>query len=268
MELEDSILNFSDEDESFEDDEDVKMNDIEEGELVEKISKTGLEETSGACASSINPPSGKKNRRRRKNKGKNKHKRGSSGPKVTDINRFVLDVGKRLKERKSYLIWTAVGCLGVSALSDLVKEVDAIQTCGGQKTADGRRFRTGGGILWSILKVRDPNAYKEIMKKGKEFEKQFKQTKLKQEPLQNKEASLESSSQSMADKITANSSDVLLQQDPVEQSHSGAKRAPVHDRIRMPVTYDDLFEGIDAGKDSTDPLALMPLEESSYDVLQ
>lgn len=48
--------------------------------------------------------------------------------------------------------------------------MDAIQTCGGQKTADGRRFRTGGGILWSILKVRDPNAYKEIMKKGKEFE--------------------------------------------------------------------------------------------------
>lgn len=49
-------------------------------------------------------------------------------------------------------------------------QVDAIQTCGGQKTADGRRYRTGGGILWSILKVRDPNAYKEIMKKGKEFE--------------------------------------------------------------------------------------------------
>lgn len=48
--------------------------------------------------------------------------------------------------------------------------MDAIQNCGGQKTADGRRFRTGGGILWSILKVRDPNAYKEIMKKGQEFE--------------------------------------------------------------------------------------------------
>ncbi|WMV42509.1 hypothetical protein MTR67_035894 [Solanum verrucosum] len=24
--------------------------------------------------------------------------------------------------------------------------------------------------MWSILKVRDPNAYKEIMNKGKEFE--------------------------------------------------------------------------------------------------
>ncbi|CAN4093852.1 unnamed protein product [Withania somnifera] len=271
MELEDSILNFSDEDESIDnDDEDVKMNEIEEGELVEKISKTGLEEAGGACTSSVNPPSGKKNRRRRKkNKGKNKHKGGSSGPMVTDINRFVLDVGKRLKERKSYLIWTAIGCLGVSALSDLVKEVDAIQTCGGQKTADGRRFRTGGGILWSILKVRDPNAYKEIMKKGKEFEKQFKQAKLKQELILNKEASLEISSRTMGDKISTSSDDVLLQQDPVEQSNSGAKRASVHDRVRMPVMYDDLFdEGIDEGKDSKDPLALMASEKSSCDVAE
>lgn len=206
----------------------------------------------------------KKNRRRRKNKGKNKRKRVSSGP-ITDINRFVLDVGKRLKERKSYLIWTAVGCLGVSALSDLVKEVDAIQTCGGQKTADGRRYRTGGGILWSILKVRDPNAYKEIMKKGKEFEKQFRQAHLKQEPLQNQEAALERSSQTRGDKITASTSDVFLKQDPVEHSNSGANHAPVHDRIRMPVKYDDLF---DEGKDSKEPSALMPPEESSYDVAE
>lgn len=88
MELEDSILDFSDEEESFEDG-DVKMNDIEEGELVERISKTGLEESGDACASSTNPVSGNKNQRRKKNKRKNKRKRGSSGPKVTDINRFV-----------------------------------------------------------------------------------------------------------------------------------------------------------------------------------
>ena len=37
--------------------------------------------------------------------------------------RFVLDTCKFLKEKKSYLVWTAVGCLGVSALSDLIKEV-------------------------------------------------------------------------------------------------------------------------------------------------
>ncbi|XP_016485681.1 uncharacterized protein LOC107806079 [Nicotiana tabacum] len=253
MELEDSILDFSDEEEGFEDD-DVKMNDIEEGELVERISKTGLEESGDACASLTNPVSSNKNQRPKKNKRKNKRKRSSSGPKVTDINRFVLDVCKRLRERKSYLIWTAVGCLGVSALSDLVKEVDAIQNCGGQKTADGRRFRTGGGILWSILKVRDPNAYKEIMKKGQEFEKQFKQAKLKQEPLPNNEASFERSSQTtVGDKTTPTSKDVLLQQ--VQQSNSGAKRASVHDRIRVPITYDDIFEGIDEGRESRDSLA-------------
>lgn len=51
-----------------------------------------------------------------------------------------------------------------------MSQVDAIQACGGQKTADGKRYRTGGGILWGILKLRDPNAYKEIMKKGNDFE--------------------------------------------------------------------------------------------------
>lgn len=49
-------------------------------------------------------------------------------------------------------------------------QVNAVQACGGQMTADGRRFRTGGGILWSIIKTREPNAYKEIMKRAKEFE--------------------------------------------------------------------------------------------------
>lgn len=37
-------------------------------------------------------------------------------------------------------------------------------------TADGKRLRTGGGVLWNILKTREPKAYKEIMLKGKEFE--------------------------------------------------------------------------------------------------
>lgn len=37
-------------------------------------------------------------------------------------------------------------------------------------TADGRRLRTGGGILWNIMKTREPMAYKEIMKKAKDFE--------------------------------------------------------------------------------------------------
>ncbi|KAG5591503.1 hypothetical protein H5410_042017, partial [Solanum commersonii] len=87
--------------------------------------------------------------------------------------------------------------------------------------------------MWSILKVRDPNAYKEIMKKGKEFE-----DNLNQEPLQNKEDSLDT----MGDEITDSFSNILLQQEPVERSNDGAKRASVHDRLRMPVTYDDLFD--------------------------
>lgn len=39
------------------------------------------------------------------------------------FSRFVLDTCRRLKEKKSYMIYTAVGCLGISALSDMVKEV-------------------------------------------------------------------------------------------------------------------------------------------------
>ena len=48
--------------------------------------------------------------------------------------------------------------------------MDAIQACGGQMTADGSRCRNGGGILWNIIKAREPKAYKEIMKKVQEFE--------------------------------------------------------------------------------------------------
>lgn len=38
-------------------------------------------------------------------------------------------------------------------------------------TADGRRFRTGGGILLNTMKTREPVAYIEIMKRAKEFER-------------------------------------------------------------------------------------------------
>jgi hypothetical protein len=48
-------------------------------------------------------------------------------------------------------------------------QVEAIQKCGGQTVADGC-FRTGGGILWNIVKSREPKTYKEIMDKGKELE--------------------------------------------------------------------------------------------------
>ncbi|KAI7979793.1 hypothetical protein LOK49_Contig246G00003 [Camellia lanceoleosa] len=75
-------------------------------------------------------------------------------------------------------------------------QVDAIQVCGGQKTVDGKRCRYGGGMLWSVLKAQDPNAYREIMKKGR-------------------------------------------------------KRASVHDRMRVPVTDDDLIGEEDPKDKST-----------------
>ncbi|KAG1346393.1 hypothetical protein COCNU_06G002220 [Cocos nucifera] len=75
-----------------------------------------------------------RNQRRRVNKKNQKKKKGGAVSSITDINRQCW----RLKERKSYLVWNAVGCLGVSAFSNLVKEVETIQNCGGQTTADTR----------------------------------------------------------------------------------------------------------------------------------
>nr|GMD42750.1 Mediator of U snRNA nuclear export PHAX [Ipomoea batatas] len=161
--------------ENIEDGKDIKMSEFEEGELVEMISKTELgessavvskvesQETRAGTEDVFDKDSGSKNKNRRKNRKKKRKNKGNNGT-------FVTNVCKRLKEKKSYLVWNAVACLGVSALSDLVKEVEAIQACGGQKTADGRRFRVGGGILWKVIRAREPNAYKDIMKRGKEFE--------------------------------------------------------------------------------------------------
>ncbi|KAM7493513.1 hypothetical protein LguiB_028122 [Lonicera macranthoides] len=231
--------------------EDVDMLDVEEGELVEQNSQIATGQNSAGDVNKENQDSGNKNRRRR-NKKKNKRKKGYSGPNVTDINRFVLDVCKRLKEKKSYLVWTAVACLGVSALSDLVKEVDAIQACGGQKTADGRRFRTGGGILWGILKVRDPNVYKEIMKKGNEFETPTKNrettTTSQGIVIPSKDHTTTSTTTTVS--ILDGSDDIPpVAQNQVEQrSDNEGKRAPVHDRIRVPVAYDDDLLGAEDPK--------------------
>ncbi|XP_031098726.1 uncharacterized protein LOC116002700 [Ipomoea triloba] len=249
--------------ENFEDGKDIKMSELEEGELVEMISKTELgensaivskiesQETRAGTENLVNKDSGSKNQNRRKNrkkKKKNKGNKGTPGPNITDINRFVTNVCKRLREKKSYLVWNAVACLGVSALSDLVKEVEAIQACGGQKTADGRRFRIGGGILWNIIKAREPNAYKEIMKRGKEFEKQLKQVPktplIKQEA---KDATSQNTPGTVTDKRVAIASDGSslpsnMMCDSQEQSTSGPERQSVYNRIRMPVSYDDLFE--------------------------
>ncbi|XP_052305042.1 uncharacterized protein LOC7467937 [Populus trichocarpa] len=167
---------------------------------------------------------------------------------------FMLDTCRRLKEKKSYMLYTTVGCFGVSALSDLVKEVDAIQSCGGQMTADGRRFRTGGGILLNTMKTREPVAYIEIMKRAKEFErcisdpllqKQFRKQNVWREPEQNNEGSSQRSDFAFIDEAPASvpdgSQNELASQYQHEQSSADEKRKSVHEWIRVPVSYDDLL---------------------------
>uniref|UniRef100_A0A803LBE7 Phosphorylated adapter RNA export protein n=1 Tax=Chenopodium quinoa TaxID=63459 RepID=A0A803LBE7_CHEQI len=119
--------------------------------------------------------------------------------------------------------------------NDIEVKVEAVQVCGGQKTVLGDRYRSGGGVLWNILKARDPNAYKEIMKKGRDFEKQFRRPSV-QPP---------SASDAMTGKPVASTSDNDCEietpvQEQLPQPSAGEKRVPVHERIRVPVSYDDL----------------------------
>ncbi|KAG4382502.1 hypothetical protein GLYMA_14G092900v4 [Glycine max] len=177
-------------------------------------------------------------------------------PSNGERERFVINTCRRLKEKKSYMVYTAVACLGVCALSDLINEVEAIQACGGQMTVDGRRFRTGGGVLWSIIKVREPNAYKEIIKKAKEFEKQFRQPNVKQPPVQKKEDSFQGDDTSTfasghQGTVSDKSFSALQMQDRQHKpSGSEEKRNSVHDRLRIHVSYDDDLLGLSADNDT------------------
>ncbi|WVY89136.1 hypothetical protein V8G54_034650 [Vigna mungo] len=259
--------------------DDVEMVDVEEGEFVEQEQKQEQDDSRNVSgqngvveANNTKPQS--KNRRR---KNKRNRRKGSGINGAVDINRqlphrcttahqslililnyllmnfsvsdkfifsirFVIDVCRRLKEKKSYMVYTAVACLGVSSLSDLISEVDAIQSFGGQKTVDGSRFRTRGGVLWNIIKVREPNAYKEIMKKAKEFEKQFRQPNVNRPPLQRKENSSLGEASTFGSRPQGNVSEkpfsALRRQNQPEPSGE-AKRSSVHDRLRIPVSYDD-----------------------------
>ncbi|CAJ1973517.1 unnamed protein product [Sphenostylis stenocarpa] len=259
MEKGDNILDVIYEEDDLSDvDGDVDMADVEEGELVEPDSQNVLAQSSAGDVNEANQEPLSKNRKRRANKKKNKKKKKGSGPNATDINRFVLDTCRQLKEKKSYMVYTAVGCLGVSALNDLVNEVNAIQACGGQKTADGRRFRTGGGILWSILKVREPKVFKEIMKKTKEFEKQFRQPNVTQRTVPKKEDSSQGVPYSFSGRDHGNvsGSDILASQLQNQHEAATSEEKPisdrsVHDRLRIPVSYDDDLLGETPVNDAT-----------------
>ncbi|KAJ3681718.1 hypothetical protein LUZ60_014291 [Juncus effusus] len=120
-------------------------------------------------------------------------------------------------------------------------------------TADGRRFRTGGGILWNILKTREPKAYKEIMAKAREFEKDLRRPKCninnkRHEMVKSKENEDTKEEEEIelldANEPLNNCDDDANQKEKEEENHSGDKneRKSVRERIRVPVSYDDLFE--------------------------
>nr|GMD45949.1 phosphorylated adapter RNA export protein [Ipomoea batatas] len=144
--------------EDFEDGKDIKMSEFEEGELAEMISKTKLGENSVVVSKiesqdqtrcGTNGTENLVNKECGRRKEKKKGNKGSPGPSIKDMSSFVTTMCKRLGERKAYLVWDAVVCLGVSGVRDLVKE---------------KR------VFWNIIKVRKPNAYKEITKRALEFE--------------------------------------------------------------------------------------------------
>ncbi|CAJ2675262.1 unnamed protein product [Trifolium pratense] len=234
--------------------DDVEMLDVEEGELVEDNHQNGVV-AQHHNLTDTNNTNNQKPKPNRKRKSKKRKKKGLGSDSI-DINRFVIETCRRLKEKKSYMVYTAVGCLGVSALSDLVKEVDAIQSCGGQMTADGKRFRSGGGVLWNIIKVREPNAYKEIMKKAREFEKQFRQPCFHQPPMPKKEKDDSSQgvpcifSSGSQSNVSDNPSCAAQMEDQPKPLGSEEKRVSVHDRLRVPVSYDDDLLGASVDNDA------------------
>ncbi|CAO2203752.1 unnamed protein product [Urochloa humidicola] len=235
------------------DGDDIEMADADsdaEGTHAAEVSAAAAAAGGGSAQAEKGGPEGKNKRKKKKrNKGKKKNKGMQDGPptNIAGISRFVANTCKRLNEKKAFLVWNAVGCLGVTAVSDLVREVEAIQKCGGQTTADGSRFRTGGGILWNILKSREPKAYKEIMTKGKELEKQLKYTRRPQMS-RNEDASSQGSAliddetEAQEQKEVLDDPEQLDDEEKEPPLDHKAQRKPLADRIRVPVAYDDLFE--------------------------
>ncbi|XLS45361.1 hypothetical protein HN51_002226, partial [Arachis hypogaea] len=135
----------------YDDGDNVEMVDVEEGELVEPDFRNSLGQSEAGATNEANEDSHNKDHMLRAQKKRNKRKKKASGSnKVIDINRFVIDVCRRLKEKKQYMLYTAVGCLGVSALSDLVRETEKKMA---RKTEPGGRQRSlnqeEGDALWN-----------------------------------------------------------------------------------------------------------------------
>ncbi|KAL5729623.1 hypothetical protein ACHQM5_002549 [Ranunculus cassubicifolius] len=120
MERSENILETIYEEETLEDVDMIDAESYEEGEIPDD--KQGLQsaDKDNTSCQATHTKYLKPKPKRKKNKKKKKARPVST---ITDINRFVLDTCRRLKEKKPYLIWNAVGCLGVAALTDLIKEV-------------------------------------------------------------------------------------------------------------------------------------------------
>ena len=77
------------------------------------------------------------------------------------------------------------------------------------------------------------------------LQKQFRQPNSKQPPAQNKEASSQNIVHTSIDDTAINVSDgsqlTPPVQDQLEQPNAGGNRVSVHNRMRVPVTYDDLL---------------------------
>lgn len=122
-----------------------------------------------------------KNQKKKKKKKKRGERRRQSAPreKTVIIERFVVQTCRRIEETKYPLFREAVDRIGIEAMKGLLNQVDAIQKCGGQMTADGLRRRSAGGVLWNLLRDHvGPVLYKEIMKEGNR--KHIEQQKAKQ----------------------------------------------------------------------------------------
>lgn len=92
---------------------------------------------------------------------------------VIDIGRLCRELCQTLKEPKLPLMRRALDTLGVSAVEDLLQDVDKVEISGGQMTADGDRRRTPGGVFWNLLKQRaTKEEYDHIFETEKELQKQ------------------------------------------------------------------------------------------------
>lgn len=177
----DVIHDASDDDDSdyedgYEDEDDEEAGQLQSGFKAMDITSTTREEGShnlggegsvltDARIQELEQPgkSAKKKKKKRRGKGE---RRKQSAPRMS-IEQFVVQTCRRIEETKYPLFREAVDRIGIDAMKALLNQVDVIEKCGGQMTADGLRRRSAGGVLWSLLRDHvGPGLYKEIMKEG------------------------------------------------------------------------------------------------------